>query len=143
MKYNNMLNSYILPYLGEELTNNLGYDEISDFCTALLQEGGADKAGLSPKITSDCLTLVKSIIKYASRKRCRVDTSAYDVSIKLKSTQWFLMKSVNDRTSIRLAITLIYGGIKASILFPADILVKKWMLNITVILSIYTITELK
>lgn len=87
MKYTNMLNSYILPYLGEELTNNLGYDEISDFCTALLQEGGADKAGLSPKITSDCLTLVKSIIKYASRKRCRVDTSAYDVSIKLKSTQ--------------------------------------------------------
>lgn len=53
------------------------------------------------------------------------------------------MKFANDHTNIRSAITLTYGGTKASILFPADILVRKWMLNITAILSMFTITKLR
>lgn len=87
MKYTNLLNSYIVPTLGTKTVNTIGYDELSEFCSSLLTTGGRDKTELSPKITLDCLTIIKAIIKYASRKKCNVDTSAYEVSVKLKNNQ--------------------------------------------------------
>lgn len=85
MRYYNLLEKYINPYIGNLHIEELGYDEVLKFCTFLLQNGGKKKNGLSPKLVSDCLAVVKSIIRYAGRKKYIIDTSAFEVSIKLKN----------------------------------------------------------
>lgn len=86
IKYHNLLERYINPLIGSSLVEELGYDEISDFCTSLLQNGGKQKTGLSSKLVSDCLTVVKSIIRYVARKKYTIDASALEVSVKLKNS---------------------------------------------------------
>lgn len=68
IKYCNLLDGYIIPGIGNETIEKIGYDKISDFCIKLLQSGRKNKSELSPKTTSDCLTLIKSIIRFAARK---------------------------------------------------------------------------
>lgn len=85
MKYHNLLERYINPLIGSSLVEELGYDEISDFCTSLLQNGGKKKTGLSPKLVFDCLTVVKSIVRYVARRKYPIDASALEVSVKLKN----------------------------------------------------------
>lgn len=85
MKYHNMLERYISPLIGSSLIEELGYDKISDFCTKLLQNGGKKKTGLSPKLVSDCLIVVKSIIRYVARRKYTIDASTLEVSVKLKN----------------------------------------------------------
>lgn len=87
IKYSNLLNRYINPSIGNASVDTLGYDEITNFCSKLLHSGRKDKTGLSQKMTSDCLTVVKSIIRYAARKKCTIDSSVFEVSIKLKNKQ--------------------------------------------------------
>ena len=85
VKYRNLLEGYINPTIGNANIDKLGYDEISNLCITLMQHGGKNKDGLSPKMTSDCLTVVKSIIRYAARKKCNIDSSVFEVSVKLKN----------------------------------------------------------
>ena len=85
IKYTNLLEGYIHPNIGDSYVEKLGYDEISVFCLNLLQTGGKKKTGLSQKMVADCLTIVKSVIRFAARKKCNIDSSALEVSIKLRN----------------------------------------------------------
>lgn len=66
MKYSNLLDTYILPKLGKRSVRRISYGDIEGFCNSLLLEGGAKKDGLSSKTVSDCLTLVRRILRYAA-----------------------------------------------------------------------------
>lgn len=123
VKYSNLLNGYINPSIGCAGVDTLGYDEVSNFCINLLQTGGKNKTGLSHKMTSDCLTVVKSIIKYAARKKCPIDHSAFEVSIKLKNNQLRVLSMAeqellleylrNDPTPINVGILIsLFTGIR-------------------------------
>lgn len=120
-KYSNLINGYINPSIGDLYINNIGYDTVSELCTSMIQCGGKNGAGLSPKMASDCLTDVKSIIRYAARKKCNIDTSAFEVSVKLKNNplrvlsmqeQTVLISYLSDNPTpinIGIAISLFTG----------------------------------
>ena len=49
-KYNNLLASYIVPYLGDIEINDLAVDKLYEWCNYLLQKGGKKKMGFLPKL---------------------------------------------------------------------------------------------
>ncbi len=68
-KYQNLLHSYILPALGPVYLRNITQMQIESFCNHLLRSGGQKGNGLSPKTVSDTLSLIRSIMRYASYSR--------------------------------------------------------------------------
>lgn len=65
-KYNNLLVSYILPYLGDVDIHDLTVDKLYECCNYLLQKGGKQGTGLSAKTVSDTLSLIRRIVGYAA-----------------------------------------------------------------------------
>lgn len=66
-KYSNLLNLYIIPNLGHFPVESLSYDMIEECANQLLVSGGRKGVGLSPKTVSDILSVVRNILKYATR----------------------------------------------------------------------------
>lgn len=66
VKYNNLLNSYILPELGSVRLDDITNERIEYQCNQLLLTGGRNGSGLSPKTVSDTLSLIRNILRYAS-----------------------------------------------------------------------------
>jgi integrase len=85
MKYFNLLNKYTFADIGKIDIGLIGYDCIFELCNSLLGDGGKKRNGLSVKTVSDLLFVIKSVIKYASRCGYKIDTSAFEVSLKMKS----------------------------------------------------------
>lgn len=69
VKYNNLLNSYILPELGAVRLDNITNERIEYQCNQLLVAGGRNGNGLSPKTVSDTLSLIRNILRYESDSR--------------------------------------------------------------------------
>lgn len=67
VKYTNILNSYLLPVFRQKQIVDITRDDIIEFSKILLAEGGVKKEGLSPKTVSDIISVIKSIIEYASK----------------------------------------------------------------------------
>lgn len=84
MKYRNVLDNYIIPYIGQDCISNVSYDTISGLIVNLLTKAGQCQKGLSQKTVADSVTVVKSIIKYAARNKYEVDSSALDVILRTK-----------------------------------------------------------
>lgn len=87
VKYQNMLNRYIIPCLGTMKISTIDYEVVSGLCVELLSVGGANRQGLSRKTVSDVLSIIRAILKFSSRRKHAIDQSAMDVSVKLKSNQ--------------------------------------------------------
>lgn len=85
IKYHNLLNSYILPQIGQLKTYELDYAALSQLCNELQKTGGKNQNGLSTKTVSDSLSVIKSVLRFASRLKYSVDMSALEVSAKTKS----------------------------------------------------------
>lgn len=121
IKYRNIVNSYIIPNMGSVVLAKVDYILLSEFCTRQLTEGGAQGNGLSYKTVSDILGVIKSIIKYASRNKYSVDSSAYAVTIKLKpprltvlsmqEEQWLIenLRPFDDYRDVGILICLFTG----------------------------------
>lgn len=67
-KYRNLIQSYIVPQIG-----NLPVAQLSDTCAEqlcefLLLHGGAHSAGLSPKTVSDTLSVLRNILEFSIRR---------------------------------------------------------------------------
>lgn len=86
VKYRNMISSYMIPYLGDINTNAIDYARLAAYVSELLSSGGAKGTGLSRKTVVDILTIIKSVLKYASRCKYAVDLSAMNVSVKHKNS---------------------------------------------------------
>lgn len=67
-KYKNLLNSYVMPSLGEECIHTLSYERLEQFCSQLLLTGGKEGKGLSPKTVSDVFSLIRMILQYSVNK---------------------------------------------------------------------------
>lgn len=79
VKYTNFLKWYISPQLGSFFLSELNYTVCSRFCVQLLTCSGKNGDGLSEKTTSDVLSAVKSIVKYATRIGYTPDISIFRV----------------------------------------------------------------
>ena len=64
-KYNNILQSYLLPEFADTSINSVTSSQIQKFCDGLLTHGGTSGEGLSPKTVADILSLIRSILRYA------------------------------------------------------------------------------
>ena len=65
VKYNNIIQSHILPAFNNVSVNEITSSRIQKFCDDLLTQGGSSGTGLSPNTVMDILSLMRSLLKYA------------------------------------------------------------------------------
>ena len=65
-RYSRIIFDYILPELADKPIDSLAYTTINAFKELLLKSGGKKHHGLSAKTVSDILSVLKSVINYAS-----------------------------------------------------------------------------
>ncbi len=65
IKYRNMMNSYILPELGDVEWRSISRGSIERFCSRMLSVGGKNHKGLSPKTVSDIMSVIRHVFRYA------------------------------------------------------------------------------
>ncbi len=86
-KYWNLLNLYILPQSGKKDLLEITYDHIWEQCNRLLETGGQNGTGLSTKTVSDILSLIRSILRFASQKGKAIACDIHAVHIKHQSKE--------------------------------------------------------
>lgn len=77
VRYQNLLNLYLLPAFGEYTAQQFTYAEINEFRTKLMLNGGSKENGLAPKTVSDILSLLFNIFRYANSR----GFTAFDIRI--------------------------------------------------------------
>lgn len=87
-KYNNLLVSYVVPYLGDININNLAVDKLYEWCNYLLQKGGKKENGISAKTVSDALSLIRRIICYAVSRGYKTLCTGKELSINQPSKEF-------------------------------------------------------
>ncbi|EOS70250.1 hypothetical protein C818_01943 [Lachnospiraceae bacterium MD308] len=97
IKYVNLLKYYILPNLGEVPLSKLTADIIEDFCKLMLQKGGRKKEGLSSKTVSDILSLMRSILCYASNNGYSVSFDIKSIVIKQEQKEMQILTKTEQR----------------------------------------------
>lgn len=83
IKYRNMLDHYILPYLGKFAVMQITVDTLNSFYCWLLTEGGKKKQGLSSKTASDVFSVIRSVLRYARVQK--IPTSCAGTEIVMRS----------------------------------------------------------
>jgi len=86
-KYCNLLAAYILPQFSGLAISNITHEIIERQCNELLQNGGIQRNGLSPKTVSDTLSVVRRILKYASASGRITQNDGQSVRIKSSSKE--------------------------------------------------------
>lgn len=81
-KYEDLLRCYILPRFGENEFSEISNQNIIDFTSELLSNGGVKQQGLAPSTVAEILSAMNSIRIYAMRRECDVSFSPECVSIK-------------------------------------------------------------
>lgn len=81
-KYQNLLDSYILPFCKNQPLSEFSYVYIEDYCQKLLSSGGKRENGLSPKTVSDTLSVIRSVLKFAIKKGKTVPCDGSSIQIK-------------------------------------------------------------
>lgn len=85
IRYRNLLQHYILPRLGETPVPQITVDTLNEFYVWLLTEAGRRHQGLSPKTTSDVISIVRSILRYARIQH--IPTSCTGTEITMRTTR--------------------------------------------------------
>lgn len=81
-KYSNLLHSYLLPFFGKSAIQSISRAEVLRFSRYMLTAGGIKKSGLTPKTVNSIISVLKSILEYASMELgCKVSNIG-DVSVK-------------------------------------------------------------
>ena len=97
-KYRNMLSYYILPVYGQYPIQQITTDFIEQNCQLLLASGGKQKAGLSSKTVTDVLSIVRNILRFASKKGISISCDGNAVKIKhMPNSIRVLSKSEQDK----------------------------------------------
>lgn len=97
-KYQNLLNSYILPIIGATSLEQMTYDYIESYCNGLLCTGGTKGTGLSPKTVSDILSLIRNILRSAANSGVSLVCDVSSITIKQTSKEMrVLSRSEQER----------------------------------------------
>ena len=71
VRYTNILNSYLLPTFGGLPPDALSRERVAAYRQELLQSGGKNGCGLSPKTVTDILSVLKCVLRYAQDRGAR------------------------------------------------------------------------
>lgn len=69
VKYKNLLENYIKPRFEKKHIAEIDRDFLEIFCLELTERGGKKGLGLSSKTITDILSVIRSIMQYAGRKK--------------------------------------------------------------------------
>lgn len=83
VKYTNSLHDYLYPAFAGRQVETITRAEVSALCVRLAEEGGSSKAGLSPKTIADTLSILRSILNYASEEKELRVANITGISVKL------------------------------------------------------------
>lgn len=98
-KYGNLLDSYIIPAIGNFPINSLTYDTIAEQANSFLAAGGRNSTGLSAKTVSDILSVIRCILKYAARNGITVVCDAGSIQVK-RCTKEMRVLSRSEQTQL-------------------------------------------
>lgn len=97
-KYRNLLESYILPEIGELLLCGISQETIKSHCDGLLLRGGQGKTGLSAKTVSDVLSVIRSVLRFAVKAGKPINFDVQSIRIKQSTTEMrVLSRSEQER----------------------------------------------
>ena len=65
VKYENIINKYLLPQFGKKCIQYITREEIQSFTSNLLERGGKNHQGLAPKTINCIISVMKNIFDYA------------------------------------------------------------------------------
>ena len=97
-KYRNLLESYILPEIGDMLLCGISQEIIKSHCDSLLLRGGQGKTGLSAKTVSDVLSVIRSVLRFAVKAGKPISFDVQSIRIKQSAAEMrVLSRSEQDR----------------------------------------------
>lgn len=78
IRYRNLLNTYIYPHFSKRPIMDITTQEVNEYCNELRVSGGKYGQGLSAKMVSDILSVIRSVLRHALSQglyvRCRAET---------------------------------------------------------------------
>lgn len=86
-KYRNLLESYILPEIGDTLLCSISGETIKSHCDGLLLRGGQGKNGLSAKTVSDVLSVIRSVLRFAVKMGKPISFDVQSIRIKQSAAE--------------------------------------------------------
>ena len=99
VKYQNLLSAYLLPYFGAKPLSYITNDTVEVYCSYLLADGGKKGTGLSSKTVTDILSVLRNILKFASKTREGFSSDMISVQIK-KNTKEMKILSRNEQEQL-------------------------------------------
>lgn len=101
IKYRNLLNSYILPELGDKEWNEFSQEQLEIFCRKMRAEGGCRRRGLSSKTVSDILSVIRGIARYASGRGLGLPCEMSPVAVKKEAKEMRVLTEREQETLCR------------------------------------------
>ncbi len=83
--YRGYLYRYIRPKFAKTDMSNITNESLTEFCCGLMESGGADGQGLSPKTVSEIFRVMKQLRKFAILRGIEVGYTAECITIRKKS----------------------------------------------------------
>ena len=121
IKYWNLLNTYIVPELGNMQWYTLNRETVELFVSRLLSVGGQKKRGLSSRTVSDIMAVLRRVFRYAADCGATMLFNISSITVKKESKEMrvlteeegrklyrYLRRNLNDR-NIGLLICLFTG----------------------------------
>lgn len=100
-KYNNLLKSYLIPKFGALPIESLSRGEVSKFSRKMLIDGGVREEGLSPKTVNSMLSVLKSVLDYASREKGLSVADIGDISVRQQQKPMRILSRCEQETLSR------------------------------------------
>lgn len=99
-RYLNLIDNYIIPYLGAYAVPELSDSLIAGYLEQLLRSGRKDGlGGLAAKTVTDVLAVLKAILRYAERKGCPVPVCMDELMVR-KSQREMQVLSLTEQEKL-------------------------------------------
>jgi integrase len=115
-RYSHMLQSHILPDLGNKAVQELSAEKVEKYLDTLLTQGRLDRnGGLSCKTVKDLLGLLKELIQFAQKKNIVSDCLIDYITLKQEKREKEILNE-SDRTRLVSYMTKVSEPIKTGII---------------------------
>ncbi len=105
VKYQNLLNTYIVPELGKVTIDLITADRLEIFLESLLESGGKKSQGLSRKTVSDVLTVLRSILKFSQKRGFVPVCSGKEIVIKQEQEKIRVLSKTDEKVLLKYLYT--------------------------------------
>ncbi len=101
IKYWNLLNTYIIPELGNMQWYTLNRGTVELFVSRLLSVGGQKKSGLSSRTVSDVMAVLRRVFRYAADCGAAMPFNISSITVKKESKEMRILTEAEGRKLYR------------------------------------------